>query len=346
VACPCAIALAVPFAFGTASRLLGEQGFYLKNTGVVESLARLTSVVFDKTGTITQAGAAAAVFVGEPLTGEERNRVASLVRNSPHPLSRAISALLRSGSSDGLVDFVDSPGEGIAGTVDGVPIRIGSAEFALGTGSPAASAPEHLADTRVFLSIAGRPRGHFAIRNVYREGVSALAARLKRRFLLHLLSGDTPAERFRLQELLGADVPLLFHQSPADKREFIRSLRRQGARVAMVGDGLNDAAALSASDAGIALTEDITAFSPACDAILEARALPRLDAFFAFSAASVRIVLMSFGVSVLYNIIGLTFAFSGTLSPLVAAVLMPVSSVSIIAFTTLSVRAVARRRFC
>ena len=113
----------------------------------------------------------------------------------------------------------------------------------------------------------------------------------------------------------------------------------------MVGDGLNDAAALSVSDAGIALAEDITAFSPACDAILEARALPRLDAFLAFTVSSVRIVLASFGLSVFYNLIGLAFAFSGTLSPLVAAILMPVSSVSIIVFTTLSVRAAARRRF-
>jgi P-type Cu+ transporter len=199
-------------------------------------------------------------------------------------------------------------------------------------------------DTCVFLSLDGRDRGFFTVRNKYRDGLGGLIDRLSASYRLYLLSGDTEAERTYLDQQFPGRLTMLFRQSPAEKLSFVRSLRNERRSVVMVGDGLNDAGALRQSNVGIALTEDIAAFSPACDAILEAPELPRLDLFLRFCRTSVAIVFASFALSLLYNIVGLTFAFQGTLSPLIAAVLMPLSSITIVAFTTTAVRAAARRK--
>jgi Cu+-exporting ATPase len=346
VACPCAIALSTPFTFGTALRIFGRNGFFLKNTAVVESLARADSVVFDKTGTITHTGAASIRFVGAPLTDPERMIVSALVRNSHHPLSRAIAADLGGHPPIGIEDFAEEAGHGLQALVDGVRVRIGSASFA--SGEPAKSltdsAPSALLDTLVFLSFNGRPRGFFAVRNKYRDGLGGLIDRLSASYRLYLLSGDTEAERTHLDGRFAGRLTMRFRQSPAEKLSFIRSLQKEHRSVVMVGDGLNDAGALRQSNVGIALTEDIAAFSPACDAILEAPALHRLDLFLRFCRTCVAIVFTSFGLSLLYNIGGLTFAFQGALSPLMAAVLMPLSSITIVAFTTTAVRTAAHRK--
>jgi Cu+-exporting ATPase len=346
VACPCAIALSTPFTFGSALRIFGRNGFFLKNTAVVESLARADSVIFDKTGTITHAGAASIRFVGSPLSARERAMVSALVRNSHHPLSRAIAADLGSQPLIETKDFAEEAGQGLQALVDGVRVKIGSAPFTSGEpvkGLSDAPRPAPL-DTCVFLSLDGRDRGFFTVRNKYRDGLGGLIDRLSASYRLYLLSGDTEAERTYLEQQFPGRLTMLFRQSPAEKLSFVRSLRNERRSVVMVGDGLNDAGALRQSNVGIALTEDIAAFSPACDAILEAPALPRLDLFLRFCRTSVAIVFASFALSLLYNIVGLTFAFQGTLSPLIAAVLMPLSSITIVAFTTTAVRAAARRK--
>ena len=336
VACPCAIALSTPFAFGTASRIFGRRGLFLKNPDVVESLARTDAIVFDKTGTLTHAGASTAEFVGDPLTLAEQAAVAALVRNSHHPLSRIIAASLGATPGVGVVDFEEEPGRGIRGRVAGAEIALGSREFV-----PAASSAEQSA---VHLALDGRERGHFVIRNRYREGLDGVVAECSRTHSLHMVSGDEPAERQTLETRFAGRLALHFRHSPAEKLAFVRSLQRMGRRVLMIGDGLNDAGALRQSDAGIAMTEDITAFSPACHAILEAPAFFTLPGFLGLARQSVRVVLANFAISLFYNSIGLFFAFRGDLSPLVAAILMPLSSITAVAFTTLTIRALARRQ--
>jgi Cu+-exporting ATPase len=346
VACPCAIALSTPFTFGTTYRIFGRNGLFLKNSGVVESMAGINTVVLDKTGTLTHGGASVIKFVGEPLSEWETSALFSLARNSHHPLSRAISGGLGQSTIISVDRFSEEPGRGISGTVNGAEIRLGSKEYARdespepailsGGGVPGA--------TGVFLSVDERVRGYFVLSSRYREGLDTLLAELQTQYHLYLVSGDSPAERERLAKQFPGMLDLRFRQSPEDKLSFVRSLQQRKRRVLMLGDGLNDAGALRQSDVGIAFTEDISAFSPACDAILEGNAFPYLGKLLRLAADSVRVVLASFAISLVYNGVGLYFAFRGELSPLVAAILMPLSSITVVAFSTLTVRFLARKR--
>jgi Cu+-exporting ATPase len=343
VACPCAIALSTPFAFGTVARVFGKQGLFLKNPDVVESLARTDAIVFDKTGTLTHAGGSAVEFVGEPLGALEVSLVAALARNSHHPLSRIVASGVASPELPTVLEYEEEPGRGIRGTVGGVHVALGSRAFAAPAAEPATPPPGE-DQTTVALGLDGRLRGSFLIRNRYREKLDDIITACGRTHELHLVSGDEPGERQALKERFGGRVALHFRQSPADKLAFVRALQEKGRRVLMLGDGLNDAGALRQSDAGIALTEDIAAFSPACHGIMEARAFALLPVFLSLARQSVRVVLANFAISLFYNGIGLLFAFRGDLSPLVAAILMPLSSITAVAFTTMAVRTLARRR--
>jgi Cu+-exporting ATPase len=224
-----------------------------------------------------------------------------------------------------------------------VHVALGSRAFAAPAAEPATPPPGE-DQTTVALGLDGRLRGSFLIRNRYREKLDDIITACGRTHELHLVSGDEPGERQALKERFGGRVALHFRQSPADKLAFVRALQEKGRRVLMLGDGLNDAGALRQSDAGIALTEDIAAFSPACHGIMEARAFALLPVFLSLARQSVRVVLANFAISLFYNGIGLLFAFRGDLSPLVAAILMPLSSITAVAFTTMAVRTLARRR--
>ena len=130
--------------------------------------------------------------------------------------------------------------------------------------------------------------------------------------------------------------PFLFSQTPEQKLHYIKKLQQNNEKVAMIGDGLNDAGALKQSDVGISISEDVNTFSPACDAILEAENFHQLPIFIDYIKTSIRIVTISFIISFLYNIIGLSFAVQGLMSPVLAAILMPLSSVTVVTFVTLA----------
>lgn len=344
VACPCALALSTPFAFGTALRVFGRGRFHAKNADVVENMSRIRTIVLDKTGTLTHAQGSAAGFVGDPLSSDETMAVRSLVRNSHHPLSRAVYDALSGTPVVPVAAFEEQPSAGIAGIVNGIPVRAGSRLF---TGHPAeedGTADGSDASLRMFVSLNGVPRGYFGIAANYREGTGALVARLRERYDVVLLSGDSDREREALRNRFGHDMPMHFHQTPAGKLAFVSDLQRRGRPVLMVGDGLNDAGALKQADVGVALTDDTTAFSPACDAILDGSRLTWLDRYLRFARASRAIVLVAYAISVLYNCIGLSFAVRGALSPVIAAILMPVSSITVVAFTSLTLQALAKKR--
>ncbi|GAB3572224.1 heavy metal translocating P-type ATPase [Hymenobacter daeguensis] len=341
IACPCALSLATPFALGAALRVLGRWKCYLKNSAVVETLGRADTLVFDKTGTLTDAGRAAVQYVGAALSPGRQQAVAAVVRHSTHPLSQRLAAELPASPAT-VAGFAETPGQGISGVVNGILVRVGAAAFA--GAAPEASAAAEAAQSRVYISFDEIAAGHFVFRNAYRSGLREVLAALGPRYRLAVLSGDNPAEAGRLRALFGPEAELHFHQTPQQKLDYVAALQARGRTVVMVGDGLNDAGALQQAAAGIALADALTNFSPACDAILEAGSLPQLPRVLGFARDCLRIVLATFALSFCYNGIGLTLAVQGRFTPIVSAILMPVSSLSVMVFATLLVRLAAWRR--
>ncbi|MEW6506508.1 MAG: heavy metal translocating P-type ATPase metal-binding domain-containing protein [Bacteroidota bacterium] len=336
VACPCALALSTPFTLGNTLRIFGRNKFYLKNTHVIEQLASINHIVFDKTGTITENDAALISFDCN-LTDENKSLIKSAVRNSSHPLSRAIYDYLQNVNVKTVDSFNEITGEGITAIVNGKQIKVGSEFFITGLKNTYGN------NTQVFVSIDGNMIGSFSISNKYREGLKEIIYSLEKQFDISLLSGDNDSEKKNLTSFFIDEKELHFNKSPHDKLEYVSNLQISGKKVLMIGDGLNDAGALKKSDVGISISDNINNFSPACDGILDSKSFKRLADFILFSIKSRRVIIASFVLSFIYNIVGLSFAITGSLSPIVAAILMPVSSISVVVFTTFSINFIARK---
>lgn len=342
VACPCALALSMPFAYGHTIRFLGKRGLFLRDAEVVERMAHVDTVVFDKTGTLTAREAHDVQWNGaqpKPITSAF---ILALARNSTHPLSAVVAEDLRKkmSAAEGerhLENVEEIPGQGIAGEVDGVPVRIGSAAFCAGQEQPRGDGEAH-----VHVAIGGAHLGHFGIRKRARNGIAAAVAELKVTQSVGLFTGDAQVDPVLRQAFNGSLVRT--RCSPVDKAQGVRELQAKHRRVLMVGDGLNDAGALAQSDVGITVTESSAALTPASDAIMDADAVARLPYFLKLARRARRIVIASLFISLCYNVVGVSFAVSGHLTPLVAAVLMPLSSVTVVGFVTVAIGLAARIR--
>ena len=348
VACPCALALTAPFTFGNVLRIMGKQKFYLKNALVIEQLAKVDTIVFDKTGTITTNKKSNITYEGTVLSDENLLLIKTVLRASNHPLSRMLYdylpiPLLESKSASTAkkmkVDYFEEiVGKGIQSKIFGYDILIGSAAFVQKIEN------SDLQQTSVHIKIDGVYCGKFVFNNEYREGLEQLFEVLDKHYKIKVLSGDNEGERSVLEEILPKSTEIVFNQKPEQKLEFIKNLQDQGSNVMMVGDGLNDAGALAQSNVGISISENVNVFSPACDAILDASEFKKLNYFLKFSKNSITTIKMSFALSLLYNIVGLSFAVTGNLLPLVAAIIMPLSTVTIVSFVTLMSNYYANRK--
>ncbi len=330
IACPCAIALAAPFTLGNILRIFGRHKFYLKNATVIEQLAAIDTIIFDKTGTITSNKESSATYEGQSLSSSEEVLLKNTLRGSNHPLSRTLYALLDENDIITLDEFEEHLGQGIQGVHQQDSIKIGSANFVGKTNNVA------VLNTSVYISTNNAYKGKYTFYNSYRTGLSQLFNKLKKQYDLAILSGDNEGEMENLKKLLPARTKLLFNQKPDDKLEYIKHHQTEGAKVLMIGDGLNDAGALAQSNVGIALSENVNVFSPACDAILDAEKLNNLSDFMKLSKSAIKIVKWSFVLSFMYNVVGVSFAVTGRLEPVIAAILMPLSSISIVVFTTIA----------
>jgi len=342
VACPCALALAIPFTLGNVMRIFGRNGFYIKNASVTERLSKITSIVFDKTGTITQGRKSEISFIGEELNDFELSLVKTLVRHSTHPLSRKIYEHLGAYEAFETQDFSEKTGKGISGIVLNNLLAAGSPEFITGKTFESSNLPFGNS-SRVYLSINNAVKGFFTISNVYRQGLVEVISDFEKDYDLHLLSGDNESERAFLQSYFKDPLQMHFNQQPENKLKYIKAMQKEGLNVLMIGDGLNDAGALKQSNVGISVSEDVSNFSPACDAILDSEDFPKLKDFVMFSKQSIHIIITSFAISFMYNIVVLIFALQGMLKPIIAAILMPVSSISVVVFCVIATNYLAKQ---
>ena len=329
VACPCALALTAPFTLGNVLRILGKRKFYLKNALVIEQLAKVDSIVFDKTGTITTNKKTAITYEGTELNSFEYKLLNNALRGSNHPLSRRLYDFIPKQEKIEPVYFEEIIGKGIYAEFAEGTIKLGSSQFL-----------KHLSEnthkkTKVHVEINGIYKGSYVFNNQYREGLEQLFEKLSREYNLIVLSGDNDGERSILEKMLPEKTTLVFNQKPEQKLQYIEQLQMQGKNVLMIGDGLNDAGALAQSNVGISISENVNVFSPACDGILDASQFAKIHFFLHYSKNAMKTIYMSFGLSLLYNIVGLSFAVTGNLLPIVAAIIMPLSTITIVSFVTI-----------
>ncbi|MCD8415406.1 heavy metal translocating P-type ATPase metal-binding domain-containing protein [Tenacibaculum dicentrarchi] len=336
IACPCAIALAAPFTLGNMLRIFGKKKFYLKNATVVEQLAGIDSVIFDKTGTLTTSKENQIEHKGSELSSEEKSILKSALRASNHPLSRMLYGFL-SAEMLPIDSFKEYTGKGIEATYKNRIIKIGSSSFVNNTDE------KINLDTSVHISFDRIYKGKYVFKNAYRNGVKDLFSELNTNYNLAVVSGDNEGEKKFLEDLLPKNTSFLFNQKPEDKLNYVENLQNKGESVIMIGDGLNDAGALAQSNVGISLSENINVFSPACDAILDASKFNEIGNYIKVSKKAIKIIKYSFILSLCYNLIGLCFATTGQLKPVIAAILMPLSSISIVLFTTIATNLLGKK---
>lgn len=330
VACPCALLLSATFTNGNMLAKLHSFDFFVKNANVLEGISEADTLVFDKTGTLSISGEERIYFEGPALDDRQQDLIRAIASQSIHPLSKAIVNSLPKRTRMLVKNFVEEKGKGSEALIGGEIVKLGSAEFV--TGQNMLQPGE---GSKVFVSINGEVLGYFLVKAKYREGLEDLVNQLRQKYKLSVISGDNDSDLNRLRQLFGPETELLFNQQPQDKLDYVKALQGRGHKVMMLGDGLNDAGALQQSNVGIAISDEVNNFSPGCDAILDGKQFAKFKKLLDYCGKEKNIIYGSFIISILYNIVGLSFAVQGTLSPVIAAILMPLSSITIVLYTTL-----------
>ena len=337
VACPCALALSAPFTLGHIMRILGRNKFYVKDTLTIEKLAKIQTIVFDKTGTITHNKRSDVHYEGKEIEEFDFQNIKSLLKNSNHPLSKALYEFIE--TEDRYYpaeDFNDIPGKGYSAKVRGVKYKIGSGSY---NGQVSRN---H--ETAVYISRNEEFLGRFIFKNEYRSGLKQLFSNLNE-YKIHILSGDNSSEEKNLRITIPRATGMAFNQDPESKLNYIKTLQEKGEKVAMLGDGLNDAGALKQSDVGIAVADDTNSFTPSSDVIMNGQKVVELNKYLSLTKDAMTIVKFTFAISFAYNVVGLSIAVLGYMSPLVAAILMPISSITVVAFTSAATWLRSRKYF-
>ncbi|MFZ5628950.1 MAG: heavy metal translocating P-type ATPase [Spirochaetota bacterium] len=339
ITCPCALAMAKPFSFFTTQSVLARAGLFLKSAAIVERFFALKNIVFDKTGTLTNPGKFDIEFraAGAASESQHLQAIMALANESSHPLSLAIAEFVPRSGEAILSDFAEKPGKGTSALINGTKYWLGSQAWLEENGIAVGQLGEAGFSSLVHAASGTNYLGCFLIRNRMRGDLGQTLAELGARYRIALLSGDSDRERSRFEQYFSTSGKLYFSATPARKAEIIASMRQDGATM-MIGDGLNDAEALRAADLGVALTENHSNFSPASDAILSAESLHRLPQLIGQAAQARKTAIAAYAVSFGYNIFGIAVAVAGDLTPLFCAILMPISSLSVIGLAFASAR--------
>ncbi|MCC6649830.1 MAG: heavy metal translocating P-type ATPase [Candidatus Eisenbacteria bacterium] len=329
--CPCALALATPLAITVAIGRAARRGILVKGGDALESLARPGVMVLDKTGTLTQGRSTLAEWQGPD---DARARVLGLERHSSHPLAAGFAAAWPDMTPAESADVRSTIGGGLEGRAGGRDLVIGSPAFVLSRaadpeGLAAAGADRTL--TPVLVAEDGVVVGRAAFGDALRsDAAESLAALRARGWKLRLLSGDAPAVVESVGERLGfAPADCRGGASPEDKLAEIEALSGSGT-VVMVGDGVNDAAAIARADVGVGVKGGAEACLAAADVFLARSGLAPLVELTTGAARSLGIIRLGITISILYNVLGVALAYLGYINPLVAAIMMPTSSVTVV----------------
>ena len=337
IACPCALALSAPFTFGHIMRILGRNKFYVKDTITIEKIAKLNTLVFDKTGTITHRKKSNIKYEGSEIKEFDLLNIKTLLKNSNHPLSKSLYEFIEVNDDYFTVEhFVETSGKGYEANVRGSHYKIGSAKYN--------NQESKNLETAVYISKNDEFLGKFIFKNEYRPNLVHLFKKLTN-YKVFILSGDNASEENQLKELIPSYQGMAFNQNPEDKLNYIQNLQSQNMKVAMLGDGLNDAGALKQSNVGIAISDDSNSFTPSSDVIMNGEKVVTLDKYLNVCKGSITIVKMTFIISFLYNIVGLSYAVTGHMHPLFAALIMPASSITVVSFTTFSTWILGQKYF-
>ena len=328
VTCPCALGLAVPIVQVVAARRLFEKGILVKDGSALERLAEIDTVLFDKTGTLTS-GNPRLVNAGD-IEPSAFAIAAAMAAGSRHPLSAAIAEAGRTAASASIVlDHVsEHPGCGLEARSGDLVYRLGRPDWALGEAS------ESVADeaySLVLLTMNGRPLGRFMLESAIRQGAAETVSALRRQGLsVEIVSGDREAAVAALAARLGVEhfgAALL----PGQKVAHIERLRRDGHKILMVGDGLNDAPALAAADISMAPATAADIGRTAAGFVFMNESLSAVDEALRIARNANRLVRQNFALAIAYNIIAVPLAVSGHVTPLLAALAMSLSSVAVVA---------------
>jgi Cu+-exporting ATPase len=325
VACPCAASLSLPFVYGRLAAIASQRGLAIRDALVVERFAEVDASAFDKTGTLTRRDSLSITELVVPATVQAAQLLA-LARHSTHPLSQVIKTYLEQQEEVNalantlfLTEVEEQVGEGVSAVLQGRHLFLGKPPVsAAGQASVAFIIDEQVCAT-------------YRLHSAMRAGAEDLMAFAKTQGAVMLISGDGDQERVRWEGLFGKGN-CAFRQNPSDKLRLIDELRDAGKHVLYLGDGLNDAGALKSAYVGIAVADEGGGFNPACDAILAAESVDGFEKIWRFLAGGRTLVYLALTLAIAYNLTGLAFAVTGNLEPVVAAILMPISSLTIIAW--------------
>ena len=358
ITCPCAFGLATPMAIAVASGRGAADGVLVKSGAVLERLASIDHIVFDKTGTLTEGRPAATDLVTfgadwsadagpDGLSTRQRELLrlaAALEQVSEHPMARAVTTLAVAAGLDhwrsAPTDVVVKPGQGIRGRVDGRTIVIGSEDWLRSVGIQLEPDLDGLVltdeGTLLHCAIDGEELLRMRVEDRLRADAADVVGRLSRRGLrVTLLTGDRRAAAERIADRLSVDggaigIDLIAEVLPVDKARVIADLQRGGQRVAMVGDGINDAPALVQADIGIAMGSGTDVSIASADIVLLGEELARVEQAIGLARQTVRTIRQNIAVSISYNLIMVPLAMAALITPLIAAVSMPLSSLAVI----------------
>ncbi|MBL4807235.1 MAG: cadmium-translocating P-type ATPase [Rhodobacteraceae bacterium] len=318
ITCPCALGLAVPAVLAAASGRMFRQGVLLKDGVALEKLADIDMVVFDKTGTLTTGQPQ--VLNANDIPEAAQAIAADLARGSSHPLSKAIAN--RFATTGNVTSISEHPGFGTEGLLGGQKVRLGRANWCGYDGEPPTQTATWLkignaAPIAILFQDQLRPEAKETVTRLLSEGLQVL-----------LLSGDVPAQVRSTAEALGI-TDWVAQATPSDKVDRLAELAADGQKVLMVGDGLNDAAALAAAHVSISPASAVDASRTSADMIIVNNDLTQIVQSYRIARAAKRRILENFTVAAVYNMVSIPFALAGFATPLMAALAMSASSITV-----------------